>query len=109
MQADAVATQVLDQMHGAILAADFPALAVLAPQLEAALLGIGQIRNPTVLQALQRKAHRNAACLLAAGRGVRAAMRRLAEVQGAGTGLITYDGAGKRADHAVSGQLARRF
>ncbi len=109
MQGDMMTAQVLDQMHGAILTADFAALVALAPQLEEAMLGIGQIRNPTVLQAVQRKAERNAACLLAAGRGVRAAMRRLAEVQGAGAGLITYDGAGKRADHAISGQLARRF
>ncbi len=109
MQNDIVAAQVLDQMHRAILAADFLALGLLTPQLEAALNGFGPTGNHAGLQAIQRKAERNAACLLAAGRGVRSALRRLAEVQGAGTGLITYDGAGKRADLGATGLLTRRF
>jgi len=104
-----VADRVLDQMHRAILVADFLALGLLTPQLELALKGLGQSGNPANLRALQRKAERNAACLLAAGRGVRSALRRLAEVQGAGTGLITYDGSGKRADHGATGQMAKRF
>ena len=109
MQNDALAEQVLDQMHLAITAGDYPALGVLAPQLEMVLNSIGQTGNAANLQVLQRKAARNAACLLAAGRGVRSALRRLAEVQGAGAGLITYDGSGKRAEHGATGQLARRF
>ena len=106
---NAVAEQVLDQMHEAILAANFPVLGQLATKLEAALHEMGPIGDPAALRVIQRKAERNATCLLAAGRGVRAALRRLAEVQGAGAGLITYDGSGKRADHGATGQLARRF
>lgn len=109
MQNDVVAAQVLDEMHRAILVADFLALGLLTPQLEAALTGFGQAGNRAGLQAIQQKAERNAACLLASGRGVRSALRRLAEVQGAGTGLITYDGSGKRADHGATGRLTRRF
>lgn len=109
MQGNPGAEQVLDQMHNAILIADFPELGRLAPKLEAALQDAGQIKTPAALQSIQRKAERNAACLLAAGRGVRSALRRLAEVQGAGTALITYDGSGKRADHGATGQLTRRF
>ena len=109
MQDDARAEQVLDQMHAAILAADFPALAILGPQLEVALNGMGQTGNPVFLQTIQRKAERNAACLMAAARGVRSALRRLAEVQGTGTGFVTYDGSGKRAEHGTTGQLTRRL
>ena len=109
MPDNAQAEQVLDQMHAAILAADFSALGLLAPQLEMALNGMGQTQNPAYLQAIQRKAERNAAGLMAAARGVRSALRRLAEVQGAGTGFVTYDGSGKRADHGITGQLARRL
>ena len=109
MQGNVLAEQVLDQMHQAILTADFLALGKLTPQLETALSGMDKPRNLASLQAVQRKAERNAACLLAAGRGVRSALRRLAEVQDAGTGLITYTGAGQRADHGATGQLARRY
>lgn len=108
MQSEMPADQILDQMHHAILAADFAALGQLTPQLETAL-AMNMPGNSTDLNTLQRKAERNSACLLAAGRGVRSALRRLAEVQGAGAGLITYDGSGKRADHATTGQMARRY
>lgn len=109
MQSDRLAEQVLDQMHRAILVADFRALAQLTPGLQTALDAIGPMGNPAHLQVIQQKAERNAACLLAAGRGVRSALRRLAEVRGAGAGLITYDGSGKKADHGATGQLARRY
>lgn len=109
MQNNQSAAQVLDQMHLAILRADFVMLAGLAPALETAVAGLGRSADASSLQAIERKAARNAACLVAAARGVRSALRRLAEVQGAGSGLITYDGAGKRACYATPGQLARRF
>ena len=109
MQNDQMIGIVLDRMHSAILTADFRALAELSAQLEMALLGVGQIGEPGALAAIQTKAERNAACLLAAGRGVRSALRRMAEVQGAGAALITYDGSGKRAELGATGQLARRF
>lgn len=109
MQNNPLAEQLLDQMHQAILIADFAALGLLAPQLDSALIGLAQPTNSAVLQRIVSKAERNAACLMAAGRGVRAALRRVAEVRGAGAGLITYDGSGKRADIGMTGQLTRRF
>lgn len=107
MQGDAI-EHLLDQMHAAILVADFGALAQLTPPLEAALAGLRQ-PNQALLQRISRKAARNASCLQAAGRGVRAAQRRLTEVRQNAAGLVTYDGAGKRAEHGGPGQLARRF
>ncbi len=48
-------------------------------------------------QRLRSKAARNAACLDAATRGVRAARRRIADVAAAQSGLATYDMRGRRA------------
>lgn len=107
MQASAI-DQVLDRMHGAILIADFAALAALTPELETALAGLRQ-PDQAVLQRVAGKAARNAACLQAAGRGVRAALRRVTEVRQATAGLVTYDGSGKRTAPGEPGQLARRF
>ena len=98
----------LDQMHDAILAADFATLSLLALTLDAALVALNKA-DQALLQRISRKAARNAACLQAAGRGVRAAVRRLAEVRQNAAGLVTYDGAGKRAEHGGPGQMARRF
>lgn len=108
MRPESVTEQILDKMHAAILAADFVALNQMTPMLETALESVVQLGDPVILGAIERKASRNATCLLAASRGVRSALRRLAEVQG-GAGLITYDGLGKRAEHGASGQLTRRF
>lgn len=98
----------LDQMHVAILVADFGTLAQLTPPLETALAGLRQ-PDQALLQRISRKAARNATCLQAAGRGVRAALRRLTEVRQNAAGLVTYDGAGKRAEYGGPGQMARRF
>jgi hypothetical protein len=100
--------RLLDQMHTAILTADFGALGPLAQALELALAGLDR-PNQALLQRISHKAARNATCLQAAGRGVRAAVRRLAEVRQNAAGLVTYDGAGKRAAYGGPGQLARRF
>lgn len=100
--------RLLDQMHVAILAGDFATLVPLVPQLEAALTGLNR-PDQALLQRISGKAARNAACLLAAGRGVRAALRRLGEVRQNAAGLVTYDGAGKRAEYGGPGQMARRF
>lgn len=100
--------RVLDQMHAAILVADFARLMRLTPEMEAALAGLTQ-PDQALLQRVSSKAARNATCLQAAGRGVRAALNRLKEVRQANAGLVTYDGAGKRAAFGAVGQLARRF
>lgn len=90
--------QALDAMHRAILAFDLPELAVLSAQIEDLLADPAPVPDAAAKAALQKQASRNAACLLAAARGFRAARRRLVEVAAAGSGLATYDASGKRAD-----------
>ena len=63
--------RILDQIHTAILVADFAALGRLTPELEAAFAGLTQ-PDQALLQRISRKAARNATCLQASGRGVRA-------------------------------------
>ncbi len=100
--------QLLDEMHAAILVADFPTLGQLTPLLEASFAGL-QRPNEAVLLRISRRVARNAACLQAAGRGVRAAHRRLTELRQNASGLMTYTGAGKRAQYAAPGPLTRRL
>lgn len=109
MQNDPTPEVLLDQMHSAILRADFSQLRALAPLLETALMDLADLRDPSRLKRLRGKAERNEACLLAAGRGVRAAGRRFKELRDAASGLITYDGKGKRADLGHHSSLTRRY
>lgn len=108
--ADAGIEELLDRVHAALLAGDLTALAGQLAQLEGfspeALREVGAAG----LARLRAKADRNARCLEAAGRGLRAAQRRLAEIRAAGQGLQTYDGAGQRRTFAAAGQqIARRL
>jgi hypothetical protein len=98
----------LDQLYAAILVADFPKLVELTPLLEASFAGLER-PNVALLQRISRKAERNAACLQAAGRGVRAAQRRLTELRQNASGLMTYTGGGKRAEYAAPGPVTRRL
>ena len=109
MQNDPTPETILDQMHSAILHADFNQLGALAPLLETALTDVADLRDPSRLQRLRGKAERNEACLLAAGRGVRAAGRRFKELRDAASGLVTYDGKGKREDLGQHSSLTRRY
>jgi hypothetical protein len=107
MQDNAI-ERLLDQMHAAILVSDFKTMNEVAPDLEKALADL-RAPDAALLQRITGKAQRNAACLKAAGRGVRAALRRLTEVRQNAAGLVTYDGTGKRAKLSMPGKLARRF
>lgn len=109
MQNEPNAEAILDQMYGAILRADFARLGALAPLLETALVDVASLRDAPRLKRLRGKAERNEACLLAAGRGVRAAGRRVKELRDAASGLITYDGKGNRADLGHHSSLTRRY
>lgn len=109
MQNNVTPETILDQMHSAILRADFTQLGELAPLLETALDHVAGLRDGARLNRLRSKAERNEACLLAAGRGVRAAGRRFKELRDAASGLITYDGRGKRADLGQHSSLTRRY
>jgi hypothetical protein len=109
MPHDHPAIDLLDQMHRAILCADFAILAQLTPQLEAAMPAPGPGQNPRILAGIKSRAERNALCLTAAARGVRAAQRRLAELQNRDQGFSTYDGRGKKANHGPGGSLQLRY
>jgi len=109
-QTGQVLERLLDRMHAAVLAGDIRDLATTAPELEAVLADFASLDDRALGERLRRKASRNATCLLAAARGLRAARRRVAEIQSARDGLQTYDGHGKRTDMPQgTGQLAQRF
>lgn len=99
----------MDQLHTAILMADYPALATLSPAVETALAGLVAEGDAAFLARVRKKAERNAACAQAAGRGVRAAIRRLAEVQQNASGLMTYDEKGNRALRNGTAEMTRRL
>lgn len=109
MQIDSPIEGLMDAMHAALLSADFAQLQQLAPDLETALLGLGQEQDQKTLARLQAKSERNAAAALAAGKGVRAAIQRLEEVRENAMGLVTYDVNGNRPQPAGNGELSRRL
>lgn len=85
----------LDETHKALLAGDLAALAGLDDRLSAAADTLPPLELATARR-LQRKAERNARLLQAAGRGLRAARARMAEIA-TGPGLATYDAQGRKA------------
>jgi hypothetical protein len=109
MQTNSTPLEVLDQIHTAILIADFAALERLTPALETSMERAAALQNTQLFAQIKSKSERNAACLMAAGRGVRAAQRRLAEMRDAATGFSTYDGRGNRANHGQATNFARRY
>ena len=97
----------LDQARAALLSGDIAALSGLDDQIAAAAdrlpaLGIDAARR------LQRKAERNARLLQAAGRGLRAARDRMAEIA-SGPSLATYDAQGRKAALAGPALSIGRF
>lgn len=96
----------LDQTHAALITGDLATLTALAPKVEAAADDFP--RDRAAADRLRRKAERNAALLQAAGRGIRAAHARLAEIT-QGPVLTTYDARGRRATVApIDPGAARR-
>lgn len=73
----------------------------LAAQTDAALSDLAGETDSARIAALRDVAQRNAIGLEAAGRGVRAARRRLAEIVAVRAGVQTYDNAGKT--HKIGG------
>ncbi len=94
----------LDAVHRALLAGDLAALPPLAERIETAMVALPAGADA---HGLQTRARRNALLLEAAGRGLRAARRRLEELRGAAR-LSTYDHAGRRLTLGGAGQVARR-
>ena len=103
------AVQLLDQVYEALLRSDYAVLPGMTALLEQELLSPGTPLTEGHLTIIHRKALRNAACLLAAQRGVKAARRRLAEIRTTANGLVTYDRKGRRAEVIESRNLAQRL
>ncbi len=83
----------LDNAFAALRRGDLTELAATCAMTETILANL-HITDRATATRLRSKAERNAACLLAAARGVRAARRRLADV-GPGTRMTTYDAQGR--------------
>lgn len=100
----------LDQIYRVALAGQIENLAALVPRMEALLADFAGPVDQPLSDRLHQKAARNAICLQAAARGLRAARRRIAEIGAARDGLQTYDDRGRRAEvsHAT-GRLAQRI
>ena len=103
------AARLLDAVYLALQNLDFAQLEGLGSSL------LREIERPDTpfdeagLQLIRRRAERNARCLQAAQRGIKAAQRRLADIHRAAGGLVTYDRSGKRAEVTLSRVLAQRL
>jgi hypothetical protein len=91
----------LDQVVTALLSGDLAALSGLDVEIDAAVGALPAL-DAAAAKRLQRKAERNARLLQAAGRGLRAARERLAEVR-SGPSLATYDALGRKS--AITGPV----
>jgi hypothetical protein len=99
----------LDSVHAAILAGQIENLDHLTQR-----IGIDAdhlaAATPQQLRSLQHKAARNAQCLQAAIKGIRAAQRRLSDLRQARVGHVTYDQHGHRATLAAApGTMRQRI
>ena len=103
------AAQLLDAVHHALMQSDFATLERLGQALLAEIERPSQAFDPASLQVVRQKADRNARCLLAATRGIKSARRRVADIQNAANGLVTYDRSGKRAEVTAGRSLAQRL
>jgi hypothetical protein len=89
-------SRALDDVYAAIIAGHLDDLAGMAERITAALTNAGRL-TASQLRNLQKQAARNAICLEAAMKGVRAAQRRVTELRTANTGHLTYNQKGERA------------
>jgi hypothetical protein len=85
----------LDRVYHLLRSGRLEGLAAATQALEAELARLDPM-DAAGLDLLRDKAQRNAACLDAAARGVRAARRRLTEIRTMESGLGTYDDKGRR-------------
>lgn len=88
----------LDTLHKSILAGEFGNLPNILEETERLAVRLPPIIDQSVAARLRSKANRNGLCLQAAAKGLRAAQRRLSEMNTAGgTQLATYTNRGQRA------------
>ena len=99
----------LDRVYHALRSGKLEGLAAATQMLESELARLDPT-DGTDLELLRHKALRNAACLEAAARGVRAARRRLTEIRMIESGSGTYDDKGRRDElPGLSIRLAQRL
>lgn len=98
----------LDETHAALMASDLPRLALLSSEIDN-ILNDFPIENIAEMRRLHQKAVDNAALAKAAGRGVRAAIRRLSEVRKNTSQFVTYNGHGKRKLYSCAQEIINRF
>lgn len=96
----------LDEIHQTLLARHYDRLSPLTLALEDALSRAKNL-DSAALALIQTRAARNAATLTAVQRGIRAALRRVAEIRSVSTGLTTYDKSGLRQDSLPFGVAQR--
>lgn len=89
----------LDEAFAALLRGDLSSVSS-NYSLTGSILERLRVTDADVARTLISKAERNAACLLAAGRGVRAARRRLEEV-GPNARSETYDAKGRKSSLVI--------
>jgi hypothetical protein len=89
----------LDAAFDALVRGDLDGVASTYALTESILADL-RLTDAAVGRRLQSKAERNAACLLAAGRGVRAARRRMEEI-GPNARSETYDARGRKSSLLV--------
>jgi hypothetical protein len=85
----------LDRVYHVLRSGKLEGLAAATQALEAELARLDPL-DAAELDLLRHKTQRNAACLDAAARGVKAARRRLTEIRAIESGLGTYDDKGRR-------------
>lgn len=101
------AAAVLDDINEALLARQYDRLAALSLALDRALTHPPQKLDAATLTLIRSKAERNAATMSAVQRGIRAALRRVAEIRSVSEGLVTYDKVGHRQQTVPSGLTQR--
>ncbi len=102
-----VLEDLLDQTRDALLSGNIAALPRLGLLVEAEVDVLPRL-DPASADRLHHKAERNARLLLAAGRGLRAARDRLADIT-AGPTLTTYDERGRKASFSAVPLALGRF
>lgn len=103
--------ETLDGLIERLRAGDIDALEGIAEDMERALAAMDPA-DAAALAGVRARAAEAASLLDAAGKGVRAARWRLAEIRAMGTDggrLVTYDGKGRRAEEGASLAMMQRL
>jgi hypothetical protein len=102
------AAVLLDEIHDVLLQRRYGQLPALTQSLEEAMAQSAPDLDASDAALIRRKADRNAATLGAIQRGIKAAIRRIAEIKAVSNGMVTYDKSGRRQEQTTNG-LAQRL